>query len=187
MNTRQPSDWLPLSEFCRNHPDVLPDRYAPLHMGQPFGPHRLRFMFGENRRNRVIEVRARPGYPNARHEQIPLCEWMGFVVDDSQSRLQHEHSGQWYYDVQVRLVQQDVTIAQSNKRSDQATVTACMLALYEEAHAKNRPVPKRELEAFPACRAATGATFEQMKLAMKTIPAELKRGRGDRDRSNRTD
>ncbi len=67
--------------------------------------------------------------------------------------------------------------------ADQETVTTWMQAYYQRARDAGRPAPKRELDAFPACKAATGATALQLKAAMRAVPAELKRQRGDRDQT----
>ncbi len=64
----------------------------------------------------------------------------------------------------------------------QEAVDKWMTDLYQAARRDGRSPPKRELDAFPACRAAIGATDPQMRAAMKRVPAELKRGRGGRDR-----
>ena len=63
-----------------------------------------------------------------------------------------------------------------------------MLEYYKKAHDEGRPVPKRDQEAFPDCREAfrvmgKGRPREfQMKAAMRAIPEEYKRKRGERDR-----
>ncbi len=63
---------------------------------------------------------------------------------------------------------------------DQNVVFEWLVQHYRMAADQKRPQPKRELEAFPACRASTGATFAQMKAAMTdgNFPADLKRRRG---------
>jgi hypothetical protein len=70
----------------------------------------------------------------------------------------------------------------------QATINAWILAYYQRARDEGRPAPKRDEAAFPACRDETGATFLQMKAAMRQVPTDLKRGKGDHDRraANRT-
>jgi hypothetical protein len=178
-------DWLPIHEFCRRHPEALPNG-CTLHIGQ-IGLHLLGMIFGEKG---GVEVRARPGL-HARHELIPPYEWMGFVVDDWHNRLEHEHSRKWYCDAQARFItsQQDAASDQARRRPSQEAVNAWLLAFFEKARNENRQPPKRDLEAFPACSTALGAKFSQMKKAMIAVPPELKRGKGGRDGQspNRTD
>jgi hypothetical protein len=64
----------------------------------------------------------------------------------------------------------------------QADITKWMLALYQQAFEAGRPPPKREFEAFPLCRENLNATDTQMRKAMQQVPAEMKRGRGHKDR-----
>ncbi len=68
------------------------------------------------------------------------------------------------------------------RKPEQKAVNAWLTAYYQDAHGRGQPPPKRDQSAFPACHDATGATFEQMKEAMRHLPDHLKRGRGLRDR-----
>jgi hypothetical protein len=67
-------------------------------------------------------------------------------------------------------------------RPDQAAVNAWILGLHQRAHSEGKPPPKRDIEVFPACADAIGATDCQMRLAMQGVPKDLKRRRGARDR-----
>jgi hypothetical protein len=74
---------------------------------------------------------------------------------------------------------------QSNDRKlkpEQKEVNAWLIAHYQDAYDRGQARPKREESAFPACRDAISATFEQMKEAMRHLPKNLKRGSGCRDR-----
>lgn len=64
----------------------------------------------------------------------------------------------------------------------QQAVDGWMLDYFRNAAAAGHLIPKRELDAFPACRQAIGATDLQMRAAMKALPRGLKRRRGNRDR-----
>jgi len=96
----QAGDWQPLSAFLAGH---LP-RTAPLRVGEPIGPHRLDFMFGELRRNELIEVRGRPG-PLAKKVPVPPAEFYGWVLHEDAERIEHVHSGETLYDVEVRSME----------------------------------------------------------------------------------
>jgi hypothetical protein len=72
-------------------------------------------------------------------------------------------------------------------RPAQQTVDEWLLDYFQKARRAGKSPPKRDLDAFPACRVEIGATVIQMRDAMKKIPSSLKRSRGSRDRrSNRT-
>ena len=96
----QEGDWQPLSAFLAGH---LP-RNAPLRVGEPIGPHRLDFLFGELRRKELIEVRGRPG-PLAQKVPVPPAEFYGWVLHEDAERIEHVHSGETLYDVEVRLME----------------------------------------------------------------------------------
>jgi hypothetical protein len=64
----------------------------------------------------------------------------------------------------------------------QGEVTDWIVDYYSKAHKAHMPPPKRDLEVFPACREAIGATERQMKEGVRKVPGEFKRQRGQRDR-----
>lgn len=64
----------------------------------------------------------------------------------------------------------------------QDEVNGWMVGYYREAFECDRQPPKRDDDAFPACRKAIGATHQQMVFAMREVPRDLKRRRGQRDR-----
>lgn len=67
-----------------------------------------------------------------------------------------------------------------NKPS-QPEVDTWLANYYSAAGTKGHPPPKRDVQAFPDCRTAIGATEKQMRLAILKIPLEHRRRRGDRD------
>src|SRR5215472_5621566 len=97
----QARDWQPLSAFLAGH---LP-RTAPLCVGEPIGPHRLDFMFGELRRKELIEVRGLPGPLAKKKVSVPPAEFNGWVLREDAERIEHVHSGVTLYDVEVRLIE----------------------------------------------------------------------------------
>jgi len=67
----------------------------------------------------------------------------------------------------------------ADKPTDRA-VYDCLLAYFQAARERGEPPPKMESDAFPHCKAATGARHAQMEAAVARpdFPAELKRRRG---------
>ena len=63
-------------------------------------------------------------------------------------------------------------------KPNQTAVDEWMRALYQHAHDNQHRPPKRKEEAFPACRAAIGATDVQMRQTMWAVPEEQKNHRG---------
>jgi hypothetical protein len=51
-------------------------------------------------------------------------------------------------------------------------------AYHEKAKSAGAPPPKLEGDAFPRCEHEAGATWKQMKAAIKKVPAHLRRPRG---------
>jgi hypothetical protein len=107
----QEGDWQPLSAFLAKH---LP-RSDPLRVGDFIGPHRLDFLFGELRRKELIEVRGRPG-PLAKKVSVPPAEFYGWVLHEDAERIEHVHSGEALYDVEVRLVEAPVRLTLPTSR-----------------------------------------------------------------------
>jgi hypothetical protein len=69
-------------------------------------------------------------------------------------------------------------------RPTQSDVNAWMQLYYQQARANGKPPPKRVDEAFRECADRHGATDAQMRAAMRTVPSDLKRTRGGRDRKS---
>ncbi len=67
-------------------------------------------------------------------------------------------------------------------KPSQDAVNAWMCDYFAVPHREGRPPPKVEMDAFPDCVRATGATNVQMRKAMRVVPAEHKRSRGGKDR-----
>ena len=70
----------------------------------------------------------------------------------------------------------------SQPSPSQEEVDAWFINYFRARHVARRPPPKRDEEAFPECNKAIGARVRQMVKAMRKLPREFKRNRGDRDR-----
>lgn len=66
-------------------------------------------------------------------------------------------------------------------KPSQNDVNGWLVEHYRAAREAGKPPPKRDIEAFPACKSALGASDEQMRKAMVQVPDSDKRRRGGRD------
>jgi hypothetical protein len=95
--------------------------------------------------------------------------------------------GQAIDDIQAEIARRranpEADSAMSGKpKPAQPEVSAWICSYYEQAYRDGREPPKRAEDVFPACRSAIGALDSQMREAMRLVPDEHKRKRGDRDR-----
>ena len=123
-----------------------------------------------------------------RDEQVPLrlllrVEEINWTTSELQFRADNGTLLIHFLEVRITLPKSKATHQSNRKlRPEQQEVNAWMIAYYQDAFDRSQPPPKRDQSAFPACREVIGATFEQMKEAMRHVPDCLKRGRGRRDR-----
>jgi hypothetical protein len=126
----------------------------------------------------------------AKVEWIPPLQWhVHSLRPDPHATDVVRGDGTEWFSVRVveseadsKVIGDDATLPPQSGRPTQEEVNTWLVDHYSKAHGAGRPPPKRDAEAFPACRDAIGATELQMKTGMRNVPNEFKRQRGHRDR-----